>query len=341
MTKPPTFNGREIMLRTLIGVAVAVLFAAAAPIAAVQAAPYDITLGIQQTGTAQWELTAMQNLGIDKKHNLRLTIRPLASDQAGQVALQTGDVDIILSDFVWVSLQRQQGNSVTMVPHSLAVGGLMVDPKGSVKTITDLKGKTIAASGTPVDKSWVILQAYYNKLTGGALQRDASVRFGAPPLVSQLLTSGRADATLNYWSWNAKSKVAGATVLLTVPQMLAGLGVESTPPLLGWAFMDKTAKAKPEAIKAFLDASFETKQVLLTDDKVWNGLRDAMNVKGSDALFTALRDGYRDGIVQRYNPTKMEAAAQTFALLVKYGGKDVVGGATALSDGTFYRGYSK
>lgn len=312
----------------------------AAPLAAA-ADPYQINLGLQQTGTAQWEITAMQDLGIDKKHNIQVNIRPLATDQAGQVALQTGTVDIILTDFIWVSLQRHQGNMVTIVPHSLAVGGLMTDPDGPVKSVADLKGKTIAASGTPVDKSWVILQAYYGKQTGGNLADDATVKFGAPPLIAQLLNSGQAAAALNFWSWNAKAQAAGKVQLASIPEMLKGLGVETTPPLLGWAFMDSTAASKPDAIKAFLDASFETKQALLTNDDIWNQLRDVMGVKDDDTLFKDLRDGYREGIVRSYGQADIDAAAQTFGLLAKYGGTDVVGDETELSPGTFYAGYSK
>lgn len=307
--------------------------------ASAEAAKYEVTLGVLTSGTAQWELKAMHDLGIDKKHDLDIKLVDLASDQAGQVALQTGKVDIILSDFVWVSIQRSQGNEVTFVPHSLAVGGLMVDPKAGIKSVPDLKGKVLAAT-TPVDKSWVILGAYYSRLTGGTLTKDAKARFGPPPLINQLLARGQVQAALNFWSWNAKAKIAGATELISVPAMLKGLGVAETPPLLGWAFKDSTAKAKPEAIKAFLDASFETKHALMTDDNVWNGLRDLMRTGGDDKLFAALRDGYREGIVQSYDPADSKALEQTFALLVKYGGKDVVGGITALPPGMLYQGYS-
>ena len=64
-------------------------------------------------------------------------------------------------------------------------------------------------------------------------------------------------------------------------------------------------------------------------------------LRGSLRLALALRDGYRDGIVWGYDPARMDAAAQTFALLAKFGGKDVVGDATGLAEGTFYKGYSK
>src|SRR5690606_5162762 len=150
--------------------------------------------------------------------------------------------DVILSDFVWVSIQRNQGNMVTSVPHSLAVGGLMVPPGTDIAAVTDLPGKTIAVGGGPVDKSWIVLQAYYASLAdGGRLVDEVEARYGAPPLVNELLANGEADAALNFWHWNARAKVAGNTELVTVADMLAELGVEREPPLLVWAFMDETA----------------------------------------------------------------------------------------------------
>lgn len=301
----------------------------------------NITVAVQATGTVKWELAAMQALGIHKKYNLVLDIRDVADSKAGQIALQAKEADIILSDFVWVALQRHQGNMVSFVSHSLTVGGLMVDPAAGIATIADLKGKTLAVSGSPVDKSYVILAAEYNKLTGGNLTDDADVKFGAPPLVNELLTTGQAQAALNLWNWNARAKLAGKTELVAVADMLKDLGVSDTPPLLGWAFFEDNAKAKKAEFKAFFDASFETKKALLADDAVWEQIRDAMNVGDDDALFTQLRDDYRKGIVTKYAATSMKPAIESFALMAQFGGKDVVGDITAIPDGTFFKGYRK
>ena len=301
----------------------------------------NITVAVQATGTVKWELAAMQALGILKKHNLVLDIREVADSKAGQIALQAKEADIILSDFVWVALQRHDGNMVSFVSHSLTVGGLMVDPAAGITSIADLKGKTLAISGSPVDKSYVVLAAEYNKLTGGNLSEDTTAKFGAPPLVNELLTSGQAQAALNLWNWNSRAKLAGKTELISVGDMLKDLGVTETPPLLGWVFFDDNAKAKKADFKAFFDASFEAKKALLEDDAVWEQIKDQMNVDGDEALFTQLRDDYRKGIVTKYAATAMKPAAESFALMARFGGKDVVGDITEIPDGTFYKGYRK
>jgi NitT/TauT family transport system substrate-binding protein len=323
-----------LRFRSLLVALCALLFAA-------PASAHDLRLALQATGTAKWELAAMQALGLDKAHDLTLTVRDVADSRAGQIALQAGEADIILSDFVWVSLQRDQGNMVTLVPHSLSVGGLMVDPAADITSIADLAGKTIAVSGSPADKSYVVLAAYYAKATSRTLADDADIRFGAPPLVNELLTSGQAQAALNLWNWNARAKVAGKTEFVTVPAMLADMELARTPPLLGWTFFEATATAQPEAIRAFLTASFETKAALLADDTLWDKIRDAMNVGDDDALFAQLRDGYRAGIVTSYGAEDVEAAWHYFDIIVRFGGLAGVSEATDLAPGTFWEGFAK
>ena len=317
------------------------VMAALAVSLAVPASAQPLILGAQESGTVQWELATIAALGLDKKHGVELEIRPLADSRAGQIALQAGAVDVILSDFVWVSLQRHQGGTVTMVPHSLAVGGLMVPAGSAIASVADLKGKTIAVAGGPVDKSWVTLQAYYNSVTGGHLVDDATANYGAPPLVNELLGNGGADAALNFWQWNARARAAGASELIPVARMLADLGVSEQPPLLGWTFTEQTVEAKHDALIGFLEASFEAKAILLQDDAAWEPLRDLMGAEGDDALFTSLRDDYRAGIVSHYDPAHTEPAQQAFALLAKFGGADLVGDSTALDPGTFWKGFSK
>ena len=89
------------------------------------AAERDQDWPCKRVARPSWEAAAMHELALDEINDIKLKIREVADSKAGQVALQAGKVDVILSDFVWVSLQRDQGADFTFVPHSLAVGGLM------------------------------------------------------------------------------------------------------------------------------------------------------------------------------------------------------------------------
>lgn len=301
-----------------------------------------ITIALQEGGTASWEIAAMKAAKLDEYHNIKVEVRGVADSKAGQVALQAGEVDTILSDFVWVSSQRNQGADFTIVPHSLVAGGLMVNPSGTVKTVANLEGKTLAVAGGPVDKSFIILQAYFNAKTGKTLPDLITAEFGAPPLVNEMLMGDQAQAALNFWHFNVRAKLAGMEQLISVKDMLAELGVSRPPPLLGWVFSEKVARAKKEAIHRFLDASFGTKEKLLTDDAIWDTIRPGMKgAETDDALFIALRDAYRAGIVSSYGEADVQAATETYALLAKYGGSDVIGDKPDLAPGTFWSGYTK
>lgn len=281
----------------------------------------------------------MRAAGLDAAHGIVVEVRDVADSRAGQVALQAAAVEVILSDFIFVSGQRHRGADLTFVPHSLAVGGVMVDPKGPVRSVADLAGKTLAVAGGPLDKSYVVLQAYFNAKTGKVLPDLTTVEFGAPPLVNEMLTGGQVQAALNFWHFNVRARLAGMAELISVKDMLAELGVSRQPPLLGWVFSEKTARDKGEAVRRFLDASFATKDRLLTDDGIWEQIRPVMRgAEADDALFVALRDGYRAGIVTSYGVSDIQAATESYALIAQYGGGD---GAIDLAQGTFWSGYSK
>ncbi|SHI65371.1 ABC transporter substrate-binding protein [Wenxinia saemankumensis] len=315
----------------------AILTALSAPVAA-QDLP-EIRVGILAYGTAQWEMAVIESRGLDTRNGVDLVVRDLGNDQAGDIALLSGAVDLILSDLLWVSAQRAAGNPVTMVPHSRAVGGLMVNPAAGIGALGDLPGHRLGVAGGPTDKSWILLQALWAETQATALDEAVETRFAAPPLANELLVSGELDAALNYWHWNARARAAGMVELVSVVDMLAELGIEDPVPLLGWTFREETAADRGAALQGFLDASAEAKRLLLEDDAVWEDLRGPMGAEGDDALFAALRDDYRAGIIAAPDPAQRRAAEALFALLAGQGGADLVGGAEALSEGTIRDGH--
>ncbi|KIQ69061.1 ABC transporter substrate-binding protein [Wenxinia marina] len=278
---------------------------------------------------------------LDRAEGIEIELMDVANKQAGHVALLSGAADLILSDYIWVASLRAQGEPVVTVPHSLAVGGLMVPVGSDIETVADLPGRTIAIAGGPEDKSWIALQAFYARETGEALADRVEARFGAPPLVNELMLAGRVDASLNFWHFNSRAKAAGAREVISVAEMMTGLGIETQPPLLSWVFTEETAEEKADELASFFHASFAAKELLATDDAAWEDLRETMEAEGDDALFTALRDDYRRGIITTYDESTIEAAAAAFALMAEYGGAELTGDSTEMDPGTFWDGYRR
>jgi len=300
-----------------------------------------VTVGMLEFGTAQWEMKIIKDNKLDEKFGIDLQLMNVAGKPASHVALMSGEADVVLSDFLWVASLRAQGEAFTLVPHSFAVGGLIVDPSGPISALADLPGKTIGVAGGPVDKSWVALQAYYQQQTGDTLADKVDARFGAPPLINELLTEGSIDASLNFWHWNARAKAAGMQELVSVSDMMGAMGVEPEPPLLGWVFRDEVADEKTDAIVGFLNASFAAKDILLNDDAAWETLRGKMRANDNDALFTSLRDDYRAGILTSYDDGTLQAAEELFNIMAEIGGTDLVGDSMTMDPGTFWAGYRK
>ena len=144
-----------------------------------------IKVGSLQYGSVNWELKLIKELELDKKHNFKLEIIELASKNAAAVALQGDAVDLIVTDWFWVSRQRSEGRFFSFVPHSMAAGGLIAPKDSNIVNDVDLKNKKIGIAGGQVDKGWLIFRAFYKKKYGEDLIKLTKPIFGAPPLLNK------------------------------------------------------------------------------------------------------------------------------------------------------------
>ena len=166
-----------------------------------------LRIGVQAAGTLEWELSAMQD-DPHKPSDFQLEIQPVANAEAGKIALQSGAVDMIVSDWIWVSSLRASGADFTFYPYSTTTGALVVAENSPIHTIKDLKGKRLGIAGGELDKNWLLLQALAQK---EPLDLNASVEktFGAPPLINEQIKQGRVDAVLTYWHFAARLEALG------------------------------------------------------------------------------------------------------------------------------------
>lgn len=298
-----------------------------------------VRVGVLEFGTVNWELDVIQSRGLAKKHGIDLQIVPLASGDASTVALQGGAVDIIVSDWIWVTRQRAQSNMYTFAPYSNAVGAVMVKSDSGIKQLADLQGKKIGVAGGSMDKTWLLLRAYAQRKLGVDLTQFAEPVYAAPPLLNALALRGQVDAALNAWHYASRLEVNGMHPLIELPEILKGLGITKPIPLIGWVFREDWAAANTAAVKGFLAASYEAKAILATSDAQWDVLRPKMRAE-NDAVFNALRAKFRAGIPVCSDPDALATVAATFKILVDTGGEKLVGKSKKLMPGTFWSGFA-
>jgi NitT/TauT family transport system substrate-binding protein len=327
-------GSRGTRRQVLGGLICAGLALAAASGARVEAADQPVLRGaVLKIGTVNWELDTIISNGFDKANGFELKMVPYADNGATRVALEGGEADFAVADWIWVARQRAAGKDYVFVPYSRAVGGLVVPGDSTASTLEDLKGRKIGIAGGPVDKSWLILQAYAQKEYGFDLAGETEQVFGAPPLVFKAALSGETAGAINFWHFLAKMKAAGMRELISVETAATSLGLDPDIPLLGYVLKESYLAENPGMAKALYGASRAAKNLLASDDSAWEALRPQMNAK-SDAEFEALRRDFRAGIPAPGNVDE-DGAATFFALMASLGGEKLLGGAKELPDGLF------
>lgn len=303
--------------------------------APVHAFAETLRLAIQKTGTVAWELDVVRAHGLDKQEGLTIKTLALASPEAGRIALRGGSADVIVSDWLWVSRERDLGAKLVFYPYSSALGAVMVPKDSPIKSLADLKGKRLAVAGGPIDKSWLLLQAAAKK-SGVDLKTQAKVIYGSPALLAGKMLQGDMDAMLNYWNFCARLEAKGFRRLIGIDDLLPQFGVSGKLSMVGYVFNESFVAAHPKTVAAFLNATREAKQILLKSDAEWQ--RIAPLTGASDvATLKIYRDRYREGIPRRSVAAEESDARVLYRVLAKLGGPALVGEGKQLAAGTFYR----
>ena len=294
-----------------------------------------IKVGSLQYGSVNWELDLIKSMGLDKKYGVNVEIVQLASKNAAAVALQGKSVDLIVTDWFWVSRQRSQNRMFSFIPHSMAAGGLMVSSSSNIDNMNDLKGKKIGIAGGSIDKSWLIFRAYYKDLFGKDLRTESEQIFGAPPLLNKKIEQGSFDAILTYWPYQARLKTKDFNTVINVSDVIKELGIDGNIPVIGWVFRDDWAKQNEELLLNFVKASSEAKNLMLISDEIWEKVKPSMNIE-NEQVFINLREIYREGIPKESANFNFESASKLFSLLALIGGEELVGDSKVLTKGTFW-----
>jgi NitT/TauT family transport system substrate-binding protein len=294
-----------------------------------------VRIGLLKFGTVNWEVDTIIHNGLDRQNGIELDVVELASNEATRVALQSGEVDIIVSDWLLVSRQRAEGMPLTFVPYSTSVGSILVRCDSGMDSLDDLKGKTLGVAGGPLDKGWLTIQGLAEGEYGFDLAAETEQAFGAAPLLAEKLRQGELDAALNYWHYNARLETEGFCELVSGQEANRAVGAEGDISAVGYVFNEEWADANRDAALGFVRASRQAKELLAESDEAWERLRPMMQAE-EDEVFAKLVERYREGIPSRPIAEEEEDTARVYRYLAEKGGERLVGPATEMAEGTFW-----
>ena len=294
-----------------------------------------LRIGLLKWGSVNWEIDIIEHNNLDKKNNITIKKTFFSTKNANAIALQGKSVDVIVTDWIWVSRQKAENKNYVFYPHSMSVGGIVVKHDSEISNVKNLKNKRLGIAGSSIDKSWLLFRAYTNKKIGEDPKNFLKPIYAAPPLLNEFVQRNEVDAVLNYWHYNARLKSKGYRELISVENMLKDLGITTKIPAYGWVFSENFGKNKKELINNFLNASNEAKRIMLSSDNEWERIFPLTKAEDRTTLIH-LRDAYRSGIPLTFGNKEIEETKKVYKILAKYGGRNLVGRKNEISPGIFW-----
>ena len=259
---------RGMLRATALGIG---LFAAAA---GAQAADTAVAIGISGW-TGFGPLTLAREVGLFKKHGLDVALKKIPQ-ASRSLALASGDIQCAATTVETWAVWNANGvptKQIVQLDKSFGADGIVA--RGTIKTMADLKGRSVAASAPGTSPyfmlAWVLNA---NKMK----MRDVKVVNLEPGPAAQAFLAGQNDAAVSYEPYlsSVRDKPDAGHILATTldyPMVLDTLGC--TP-----KFLD----ANPVAAKALVEGYFDALDYMKANPDKANEVMGA-DVKQSAAEF--------------------------------------------------------
>ena len=294
-----------------------------------------LKIAVLKYGSVNWEYNVIKHHKLDKKNNIEIQKIEVTNKDASAVAFLSKSVDIFVTDWIWVSKQRNKGNLVSFLPYSTSAGALMIKKNKEINNFLDLKNKRIGVAGGSLDKSWLFLRAYAIKKYEQDPLTFFKTSFAAPPLINGLLRNNQLDAGYNYWNYSARLEAQGYIEFLTLKDILPYIGIEGELPLIGYVFRDDYVNKNGTSFNGFIKASNEARQILKSSNDEWKRIAK-MTGANSQLMLEKIRDSFREGIPSNNHQLMKKNIVNAYNILSQIGGEDLVGSSSSLSPGTYW-----
>ena len=257
----------------------------------------NIVVSYTQASGGFAPLWVAQEAGLFKKHGVDVSLK-LLNSQVGAQALMAGEVDI-MSTGPDIVLMRLQGAPMKYIGATLQRYVFQLWGAKGINTVADLKGKTIAVT-TPKTSTEIATREALKK-SGVISDRDVGFIYAQsiPAILSSIIGGKTAAGTLSAPN-TLKAKDSGLPLLIDIAQANVP-GVH-----LGWGTTEKTIKAEPNSIYAFMKALTEatvlTKQNPALAKKAIGKYTDTDDVKILDGTYEQFAPYWETVLATRTEP---------------------------------------
>ena len=287
-------------------------------------------------GSLSWVLETIRAEGLAKKVGLTIDIIEVATNQAGPVALLSGEADVIVSDWPWALRQRALGEKLKFAPYSSALGAVMVPNGSKIARLADLEGKKLGVAGGAHRQELAAAQGLFAQHDGQGYRNIAEPVFGAAPLLTEEMRAGRVDALFNFWTYAARLSGAGFRKLIGMDEVLKALGIDPVPSLVGFIWREKTEAKKGPAIAAFLDAVAKANAILAQSDSAWERMRGLVRPARTMRSSSRSRRSIAQGIPPQWTAADTRSAEKLTQVLKDAGSGEFIGEGTRFDPKLFH-----
>ena len=200
----------------------------------------------------------VKDQGFDKKNGIDLQPHSFGAVSAYYAALATGEVDMLPAGPHVLQKMRNEGVPIRAALTYARLNALAVitgDP--AIKSITDLKGKTIAAD---MGSSEYQILALYGRSQGVVFGKDVTVVQAGPPMARTQLQAKRVDAAMT-WEPSATLTLRDNPQYRTI--LTGDTAWKAIAKAEGWElivamredFLKRSPEAVPRLLKMFQDGA--------------------------------------------------------------------------------------
>lgn len=287
----------------------------------------------EHNGSPRYMLYTIKRLGLDREHDFHLDVQLVSDELEGgmetvEARLQDGEADLIDIDYISTARERSEGAEIVAIhPYGRTVGGLVAPEDTDIQSLEDLPGHRIGVVRR-LDKNWILTRAACREFHGFDPDEEATpVEVGSKVGLTEMIREGEVDGVIQFWPIVPEITETGPfTEVLPMSELVQRLsGTDNKLPISTFLTSETFLDEHPETVERFKGAYRDAVEYLVTDDEIWAEIGEALMTYDDPDIVRAIRDGWRDMVVEDWDTETIEGMERLFEHLLDVAGPEALG----------------